>query len=108
MVSYVWCRYRFISLFIQVQKTNPITEVNRVSGEKGNQWFQLNTDIGVQLQNKEWVRIIVEAVVGAGFSGDIAIDDTAWLANVTCGSSQTTTTTITPVTPTTYRKFKLL
>ncbi len=50
-------------------KANPMIEVNRLTGEKGNQWIKLSTDIGVTLQNKEWVRIIVEATVGNGFLG---------------------------------------
>ncbi len=50
-------------------KSNSMTEVNRISGEQGNQWFKLNTDIGVAPQNQEWVRIIIEGVIGAGFLG---------------------------------------
>ncbi len=50
-------------------KSNPMTEVNRITGEKGDQWMKLNTDIGVTLQNKDWVRIIVEGVIGQGFQG---------------------------------------
>jgi len=50
-------------------KSNPMTEVNRLNGEKGNQWFKLDTDIGIIPQNQEWVRIIIEAVIGAGFLG---------------------------------------
>ena len=50
-------------------KANPMTEVYRITGDQGNQWIKLNADIGVTLQNKEWVRIIVEAVVGNGYLG---------------------------------------
>lgn len=50
-----------------------MTEVNRVSGEQGNQWIKLNTDIGAISQNQEWVRIIIEAVVGAGVQGRIKL-----------------------------------
>jgi len=45
-------------------KSNPMTEVNRITGEQGNQWKKLNTDIGVTLQDKESLRIIIEGVVG--------------------------------------------
>jgi hypothetical protein len=104
-------------------KANPMVEVNRLTGEKGNQWLKLDTDIGVPLQSKEWVRIIVEATVGDGFLGkrkcissfpsilsfdiylgDIAIDDISWLPGITCLSADTTTTTNAPSPPTTYRK----
>jgi len=54
-------------------KSNPMTEVARRSGEQGNQWMRLDTDIGadigITLQNNEWLRIIIEAIVGAGFQG---------------------------------------
>jgi hypothetical protein len=51
-------------------KSNPLlTEVNRITGEQGNQWMKLNTDIGVTLQDTEWVRIVVEGVVGDSFQG---------------------------------------
>ncbi len=51
-------------------KTKPMTEVNRITGEQGNQWIKLNTDIGVNLQNKEWLQIIIEGIVGASFQGN--------------------------------------
>lgn len=47
-------------------KANPKTKVNEIIGEKGNQWIQLNTDIAVTLQSKEYLRILIEAVVGNG------------------------------------------
>jgi hypothetical protein len=104
-------------------KTNPMTEVNRLSGEKGNQWFKLDTDIGAIPTNQEWMRIIIEGVVGEGatgkkkfflmifssyfFKGDIAVDDISWMPNVPCGPEETTTTTTNaPIIPTTYRKYK--
>ncbi|CAF0847412.1 unnamed protein product, partial [Rotaria sordida] len=83
-------------------KSKPMTEVYRINGEQGNQWNKLNVDIGATLQNQEWVRIIVEGVVGQGYQGDISIDDLAWLPNVTCATTETTTTPSGPVTPTTY------
>lgn len=50
-------------------KSNPRTEINRIEGEQGDQWIKLNTDIAVTLQENEWVRIIVEGVVGSDFQG---------------------------------------
>ncbi len=50
-------------------KSNPMTEVNRITGEQGNQWKKLNTDIGVTLQDKESLRIIIEGVVGPSILG---------------------------------------
>lgn len=50
-------------------KVNPMTEVNRISGEQGNQWIKLDTDIGAITRNDQWLRIIIEAVVGAGVQG---------------------------------------
>lgn len=47
-------------------KANPMRKVNEIIGEQGNQWIQLNTDIAVTLQNKEYLRIVIEAVVGNG------------------------------------------
>ena len=85
-------------------KSNPMTEVNRITGEQGDQWMKFNTDIGVALQDNEWVRIIIEGVVGTGFQGDIAVDDIVWSPNVTCATGDTTTTPTNPVIPTTYRK----
>jgi hypothetical protein len=85
-------------------KSNPMTEVNKITGEQGDQWMKLNTDIGITLQNNEWVRIIIEGVIGNGFQGDIAVDDIVWSPNVTCAAGDTTTTPTSPVIPTTYRK----
>ena len=50
-------------------KSNPKTEVNRITGEQGNLWKQLTTDLAVNLQNRESVRIIVEGVAGKSFQG---------------------------------------
>ena len=101
-------------------KTHLMKEINRIYGEQGNQWKKLNTDIGIALQEKEWIQIIIEGVVGSGFQGikikkgtalslsitfliliflgDIAIDDIIWSPNVTYETTTTTTTT-TPATP---------
>ena len=105
-------------------QANPMTEVNRVTGEQGDIWKKLSVDIAVNLQAKEWVRVIVEGVVGTGylgtpkdfshiiktllfgFLGDIAVDDIVWSPNVTCAAGDTTTTPGVPFTSTAYRKFK--
>ncbi|CAF1593620.1 unnamed protein product, partial [Adineta ricciae] len=83
-------------------KSNPKTEVNRITGEQGNLWKQLTTDLAVNLQNRESVRIIVEGIAGNSFQGDIAIDDITWSPGATCTSIDTTTTTGTPTAPVTY------
>ncbi|CAF4185562.1 unnamed protein product, partial [Rotaria sp. Silwood2] len=83
-------------------KSKPMTEVYRINGEQGNEWKKLNVDIGVTLQNQEWVRIIVEGVVGRNYQGDISVDDIAWSPSVTCAATETTTTPSVPVVPTTY------
>ncbi|UJR31098.1 hypothetical protein I4U23_018606, partial [Adineta vaga] len=83
-------------------KANPKTEVNRINGEQGNLWKKLNTDIAVTLQNREWVRIIVEGIAGPSFQGDIAVDDITWSPNATCQSTDTTAASTTPSVPTTY------
>ena len=107
-------------------KTNSMSVIKRIDGEQGNQWKKLSTDIGIPLQEKEWIRIIIEGVVGSGFQGiktekgttlslsitffiliflgDIAIDDIIWSPNVTCAATVTTTTPSGPVIPITYRK----
>ena len=85
-------------------KANPKTEVQRLSGNKGNMWLKLNVDIATSLQTKEWLRIIVEGVVGKSYDGDISVDDITWSPNVTCLASDTTTTPGGPVIPITYRK----
>ncbi|CAF0718676.1 unnamed protein product [Adineta steineri] len=80
-----------------------MTQINKIDGEQGDQWKQLHTDLAVPLQNNEWVRIIVEGVVGPGFQGDISIDDITWSPSVTCTAEQSTTTTsTTPGVPITY------
>jgi hypothetical protein len=50
-------------------KSNPMIEVNRITGEQGDRWIILDTNIDVTLQSKEWVRIIIEASVGSGAQG---------------------------------------
>lgn len=50
-------------------KANPMTEVNRVDGEQGNQWYHLQTDINVSLQTKQYLRIIVKGVAGPDVQG---------------------------------------
>lgn len=112
------------SLIIYTQtKTGPMVKVNEIIGEQGNQWMKLSTDIAITLQSTDYLRIVVEAVVGKEFLGkrekifcffdrsfsaihlgDIAVDDITWLPGLTCASGNTTTTSTTPTTPTTYRK----
>ena len=50
-------------------KTNPMTEVKRIDGEQGDQWYHLQTDINVSLQTKQYLRIIVKGVAGDGIQG---------------------------------------
>ena len=58
------------SLIIYTQtKTGPMTKVNEMIGEQGNQWIKLNTDVAVTFQSTDYLRIIVEAVVGKEFLG---------------------------------------
>lgn len=101
-------------------KTNQMTEIYRISGAQGNEWKILNVDVGVTLQDKEWMRIVIEGVVGQSYEGiqnkifnvfdlnkfylgDIAIDDLSWSPNITCPTGELTTTTNAPSPMTTYR-----
>lgn len=72
--------------------------VSTISGQHGFQWRKLFVDI--TSYNK--YRIVLEAVIGDGILGDIAIDDISFTENISCGSlttnSQLTTTTANPST----------
>ena len=50
-------------------KTQQMNEIQRIDGEQGNVWKQLDVDLNVNLNDKEYLRIIVEGVVGGSFQG---------------------------------------
>ena len=43
-------------------KSNPMTEVNRITGEQGNQWIKLNTDIGITYKIKNGYELLLKVL----------------------------------------------
>jgi hypothetical protein len=56
-------------------KANTMTEVYKISGEQGDQWKKLSVDIAITLQDKEWIQIVVEGVIGSSFQGTLKSKD---------------------------------
>ncbi len=67
--------------------------ITSVSGQQGFQWKKLEIDISSFFK----FRLVLEAVIGDGILGDIAIDDISFIENISCkiitNPPLTTTTT---------------
>ena len=74
---------------------NGLNKISTISGQQGFQWRQLTLEI----TSTSVYRILLEAIIGDGNLGDIAVDDITYTENVPCGSLTPITTTTTTTYP---------
>ena len=62
------------------------TSLREISGHKGEPWISMTVDLSPTSSSATYVKALIEATVGGGSGGDIAIDDLQ-ITNRPCSKS---------------------